>query len=71
MDSFKSNLKEESHNWSFRIPTTEVGGFFKSSLLPLHYKYGYKESVRLDLNYPPTPVGGIADFDEDAACRLV
>jgi len=29
-----------------------------------------KESVRLDLNYPPTPVGGIADFDEDAACRL-
>ena len=29
-----------------------------------------KESVRLDLNYPPTPVGGIADLDEDAACRL-
>jgi hypothetical protein len=26
--------------------------------------------VRLDLNYPPTPVGGIADFDEQAACRL-
>jgi hypothetical protein len=54
----------------FRIPPTEVGGFFRSSLLAHNTATTVTKSVRLDLNYPPTPVGGIADFDEDAASSL-
>jgi hypothetical protein len=68
---FQVRPKEESPYWYFRIPPTEVGGFYKSSLLAHNTASTITKSVRLDLNYPPTPVGGIADFDEDAAENII
>ena len=70
MDAFKSNLKRNRITGLLESPQRKLG----DSSSPAYYRYitsmVTKESVRLDLNYPPTPVGGIADFDEDAACRL-
>ena len=43
---------------------------FDTEAMPRERHGCLQASVRLDLNYPPTPVGGIGDFDEDAECRL-
>ena len=48
----------------------EVGGILQVQPIRATLQVWLQKRVRLDLNYPPTPAGGIADFDEDAACRL-
>jgi len=65
---FQVQPTEESHISKF--PQRKLGDS-KPSLLPHKtHEVWLKRSVRLDLNYPPTPVGGIGKFDKDAACRL-